>query len=170
MTAQKLREGEEEWREVPGYPGFSASRDGRVRGKRGQVLKGRLDDDGYVRLTHYASGCYRKIGAHKCVLLAWVGPAPSPRHTPAHGDGVRANNALLNLRWATPEEQWADRVRHGNGMVGEAHPQAVITLSQAKSIKAALARGEKKSKVAAAHAVPRSTVYNIAYGHSWGHA
>jgi hypothetical protein len=31
-----------------------------------------------------------------------------------HGDGDRANNRLGNLRWGTPDENVADRVRHGS--------------------------------------------------------
>jgi hypothetical protein len=58
---------------------------------------------------------------HHLVLEAFVGPRPAG-HEAAHGDGDKTNNALANLRWATPKENAADRYRHGTVLFGTRHP------------------------------------------------
>jgi hypothetical protein len=46
------------------------------------------------------------------VLLAFKGHPPTPQHQAAHADGCRQHNDIWNLRWATPQENAADRRRH----------------------------------------------------------
>jgi hypothetical protein len=52
-------------------------------------------------------------------MLAFVGPRPEDREI-AHWNGDRADNRLVNLRYATKSENALDRVRHG--CVGDKHP------------------------------------------------
>jgi hypothetical protein len=46
------------------------------------------------------------------VLLAFIGPPPSPQHQAGHHDGDRENNNVWNLSWLTPAENGKDRRRH----------------------------------------------------------
>lgn len=124
----------EEWHAVPGYEGlYEVSDRGRVRSLdhdlqqrhgrnpafkalrliRGRILRTTPDRRGYVSVMLSADGRTRRDYVHRLVLLAFVGPPPTPEHEGAHWDNVRSNNALGNLRWATHEENAADRVRHG---------------------------------------------------------
>lgn len=51
------------------------------------------------------------VGLHKLILLAFVGPCP-PGMEACHGDDVKTNNRLTNLRWDTRRANVADRYRN----------------------------------------------------------
>lgn len=68
---------------------------------------------GYLSVClRHDDGSRRNRYVHELVLLAFVGPRPTPDHEVLHGDGCRANNWLYNLRWGTVKENAADRERH----------------------------------------------------------
>lgn len=72
----------------------------------------------YVRLN--VEGKPKMFRTHLLVLRVFVGEPPSPRHHGAHGERGRLCNELSNLRWATPEENEADKratKSHRNGRV-----------------------------------------------------
>jgi hypothetical protein len=112
------------WRPIPGYEGrYEASDQGRVRSvnrvvicgrggaqrRRGRILKQYKERDGYLTVP---LGSRNKKSVHRLVLLAHVGPPP-PGHECCHGDGVRSNNRLSNLRWGTRPENMRDKLLHG---------------------------------------------------------
>lgn len=107
----------EEWRDIPGHPGYQASNLGRVR-SRYRVLKPRLawkkgkQQPPRVVASLSVKCVVKKRFVHQIVLEAFVGPRPPGKET-AHWDGDPLNNRLENLRWATPEENFADEVRLG---------------------------------------------------------
>lgn len=123
----------EQWRDIPGFPGYQVSDLGAVRSldreipytsragrrylvkRRGYLLKLKVHKKtGYVGVEIASKDQL----VHRLVLLAFVGPCP-PGHEGAHGDGVRTNNAPSNLRYATRLENAADRHRHGTTLTGE---------------------------------------------------
>jgi hypothetical protein len=79
----------------------------------GHVLNGSLDTHGYRTYRIRGGGKSTSYRAHTLVLLAFVGPKPTPDHQCAHWDGNRLNNHWTNLRWATAAENTADKIRHG---------------------------------------------------------
>lgn len=121
----------EEWRGVPGFPGYEVSDLGRVRSLDRAVtynrvdqysgrtltitkkVRGRILAPGTVASGHQFVVLGRKHGRfiHTLVLLAFVGPAP-PRHECCHWDDDARNNALTNLRWGTRKENVADYLRN----------------------------------------------------------
>ena len=116
----------ERWRSIPGFPGYEASSEGRVRYWRGDsdlpaVVNIGLTSDGYRRA--------RLVGApnslvHRLVAAAFLGSAPADRPLVLHADGDRANNRLANLRYGNAKDNAADRERHGRTVRGEASPCA----------------------------------------------
>ncbi len=70
---------------------------------------------------------------HRLVLLAFVGPCPKGQLC-LHGDRDTANNRLTNIRWGTPVQNAADKVRHNTVLRGEAHPNAILTDEQVSEI------------------------------------
>ena len=84
----------------------------------GKILKGRIGKGGYRIYQVLDDGIRRHFSAHRLVLSAFIGPPPTPHHQCAHWDGDPTNNHYTNLRWATPAENSADRVRHGRHMTG----------------------------------------------------
>jgi hypothetical protein len=120
---------DEVWKAVVGFSDYEVSSQGRVRRSRpdrhGRMsrapLTPALGNHGYhvVSLHKDARQVVRMV--HRIVCEAFHGPAPSPVHQAAHGDGVRTNNLAANLRWATPAENNLDKHRHGTMRTGEAH-------------------------------------------------
>lgn len=121
---------DEQWKPIQGFPHFEVSNLGRVRSwrKRGpwteeradqpRILKA-TDTSGYprVKVSNAQQTVIRRI--HRLVLDAFVGPCP-PGMECAHLNGIPSDNRLENLRWCTPAENYADRIRQGvvPGIVG----------------------------------------------------
>lgn len=122
----------ERWRPVVGFEGlYEVSDMGRVRSLdrtvwrdgpsyrrahqlayRGRQVALQQQKKGYVGLVLWKDGRGRSRRVHQLVLEAFVGPCPEGMEA-LHGTGVRHDNCLINLRWGTPVENAADRVRHG---------------------------------------------------------
>lgn len=98
------------WRDIPGFPGYQASDDGRVRSARG-VLKP-WTSSGYLTVGLRRNGRTVKVNLHRLVLLAHVGEPTGPVDG-CHRDGDRLNNALSNLYWGTRSQNIYDQVAHG---------------------------------------------------------
>lgn len=64
------------------------------------------------------------------------GPRPSPKHQVAHNCGVRICCAPLHLRWATAQENQADRAIHGTHNRGERQGRSKLTAQQVQEIRA----------------------------------
>jgi HNH endonuclease/NUMOD4 motif-containing protein len=121
----------ETWRPIAGRDGYEVSDLGRVRSVDRVVRRpqrGRIVDVHYkgvmLRLNPNSAGYLnvnlgrnRPAHVHSLVLEAFIGPRPAG-YQAAHADGDKLNNAAANLRWATPEENNADKARHGTILRG----------------------------------------------------
>lgn len=120
---------EEEWRPIPGLNGYQASSLGRVR-SLDRYLRLRRSPNGYWVVT--VSGKNRTVNWVVC--SAFHGPPPTESHQSAHWDGDKDNNTPGNLRWATPKENEADKVRHGTNPIGERNGAATLAEKQIEPI------------------------------------
>lgn len=115
-------EQDEEWREVPGYPGIWASSLGRVhrRGRDGLKSAGQRSRPTFgaqvVRNPKsgatYRSCAVRWVGlgslsVSRLVCAAFHGPQPTPEESYVLHDDDPLNNAPKNLRWGTQAENLA---------------------------------------------------------------
>ena len=95
---------EEVWQEIPGYPHYYASDLGHIKGITGKILNRRTGTAGYV--SHDVidvSGRTVCKQAHTLIALAFI---PNPENKPEvnHINGVRNDNRVANLEWATRTE------------------------------------------------------------------
>ena len=153
----------EEWRPIPGFPGYQASNMGRILGPQG-VRKTRVGNRGYHILNVWKRSKSRPIRIHRMVLLAFVGPCPEGLET-RHLDGNRDNNALSNLAYGTKLENGADKKRHGHSLTGEKNKNAKLTEEQVVDILRSIESGRT---LARCYGVNRDTISNIRRGKAWG--
>jgi hypothetical protein len=99
-----------EWRTVPGIDGVEVSSEGWLRKDDGHASwthahQPNTDKDNYRRFSHRGL----RTSVHAVVCTAFHGEKPTPEHTADHINRDRADNRTCNLRWATKEQQRANR-------------------------------------------------------------
>ena len=138
-----------DWRET-GYPGYTVSSDGRVRGPRGRVLSASPTTRGYLRVTVHCGGRIITRTVHVLVCGAYHGPKPSPAHHAAHLDGDQRNNTAANLAWKLPVDNEADKIRHGTyNHHGERNPHSLLRREDVEAIRAVYRQGGTSQEVLA---------------------
>jgi hypothetical protein len=118
--------GIEEWRPVPGFPGYEVSTEGRIRsylrlstpGGEPRLLKQQLASNGYLSVILAGPGNYRskkKFVVHRIVLSAFD-RAPKDGEEADHLNGDRSDNRLGNLQWVTRRENHLRRTKRAGKM------------------------------------------------------
>ncbi len=167
----------EVWRDVPGWEGlYQVSDQGRVRSldraaRRGRVLKPCRRG---FRLAYHAVSLYRAgkrtiAYVHITAALAFLGPQPTPQHEVAHGNGDPTNNRLINLRWATPAENAADKVLHGTVVRGEGSASSRLTVWDVCVAHSMADAGEDARAIAETLGMSRTNAHRIITGRAWAH-
>lgn len=104
-------------REVPGFPNYCVTKDGRVWSKPRMRTKGGwisfwIDKDGYTNVVLYQNGNRRIKRTHHLILETYVGPRPV-NAVGRHINGNPQSNWPGNLQWGTPKQNTQDSIRHG---------------------------------------------------------
>ena len=111
--------GIEEWRDVPGFPGYQASSLGRVRSnkrtpnKQGwKLLKTPPCQDGYLQCPlRGPDGKTYNSRVHRIVALTFLGLRP-PGHVAHHKDENPAHNWWTNLEYKLRGKHTIDHLSH----------------------------------------------------------
>lgn len=72
---------------------------------------------------------------HRVVCTEVHGDPPTPEHETAHSCGVRPCCNWRHIRWATHEENIADKQGHGTQTRGDDHPPAKLTAEKVLRIR-----------------------------------
>lgn len=182
MRRTEVWENGERWNEIPGYGGrYLVSNRGRVRTRNFTSPRGRMFRRGFLkqhwsnpgtggrlRVSLFDGGQFKAISVHRLVLLAFRGPCPAGMEG-CHNDGNPANNHLFNLRWDTPESNWADRKAHGRDCIGTKNGNAVLSESDVLEIRKLQLHGLTPQEISVifANRCSRSTVYGVATGKTY---
>jgi hypothetical protein len=149
---------EEIWKPIPGYEGYEASSNGRIR--RILVLSLGRERNGYMRVQLGSRG--PKISVHRAVLLAFMGADPVRRNG-NHKNGVRDDNRLDNLEWMTTSENTLHKLH----VLKRRHPRAKLTQADVDSIRLKIQSGTKRLNLALRYNVSLSTIHAIASCQNW---
>lgn len=106
----------EEWRLIPGVPGYQVSSYGSVYSNKTQ-RELRTSGLRYPQVTLHRDGERITRTVHSLVAEAFIGPRPAGREV-RHLDGNERNPRLDNLAYGTPSENAQDRLRHGTDQNG----------------------------------------------------
>lgn len=124
-----------EWRDVPGFPGYSVNDVGEILGRSGRVLTLQTQKSGhrYVQIRLSGADRPRKLWAHRAVLLAFRGE-PLPGQESRHLNDAPSDNRLGNLVWGTHTDNAADRRRNGGYQRDHWSATAVLSNDQVAEI------------------------------------
>ncbi len=106
------------WRKSPIFPEYyMVSDDGKVLSIRNsKVLTPATDKCGYYYYVLCVAGDRRTVKAHRLVAKAFI-PNPQGKPTVNHKNGIRTDNRVVNLEWATNKEQTNDPLTYQHLMV-----------------------------------------------------
>ena len=117
-------------------------------------------NNGYHYITLCGGGKMKRMSVHSIVLETFVGPRPKGFYG-CHNNGDKSDNRLVNLRWDSPKENQADRVRHGNGQHGEKNGSAKLTDAQVQEIRLLRKQGKTYQWIADKIGSTRANVHVI---------
>ncbi len=154
-------------RPVADYPGYYVTTTGQVLGKRSDTRAGLAEDVGtfgHRRVTMHRDGCRPsgdRLLVHRLVLAAFVRPART-REQACHRNGDPSDNRLSNLYWGSPEDNWSDRLKHGDG-----RSYAKLDEGQVAEIRRRSSEGQSAYAIAKDYPVSDTQVRNICRGDQW---
>lgn len=170
-----------EVRHVFGFTGYAIGTNGKVFGCRKAGPGGYFYPSwrpltphlqGNPRTVKYPSVVLSRNGSvfnrsvHILLLTTFIGPCPEGMEA-CHNDGNSHNSTLSNLRWGTPESNWADRRRHGRSSAGEGNGQAKVSHAAVEEIRRLAIMGTPRREIRERFFLSKAQVRRIITYESW---
>ena len=163
---------EEHFNQIKGYNNYLISDLGRVFSfYTKKVLKPRKDKDGYFLVDLCKNGIRKHHKIHRLVALAFI-PNPENKRTINHIDGVKTNNFVDNLEWATNKENTQHALNNGllKPNKGSKHGQAKLSEKEVLEIRSLHKTGDYYQKdLGKIFGVDRSLIGYIVRRKRWKH-
>ena len=157
----------EQWRPVVGYEGlYEVSDQGKVRNcKTGKILSNKPNKNiGYVVYSLFKNKKGKMHYGHCLVLEAFVGLRPKGDYQACHGNGIRNDNRVVNLRWDTRASNYEDARKHQTNSRGSRHGQAKLTEADVILIRQ---DDRLRKHIAKEYKVSITTITHIKLGTTW---
>lgn len=84
---------------------------GRIDNRNGREIRPATDKNGYKRVTFSHKGERHSYPVHRLVAMAYI-PNPEDKPTVNHRNGIKDDNRVENLEWATQKEQKRHSIMH----------------------------------------------------------
>lgn len=173
---------QEIWRDINGYEGlYQVSNLGRVKTVKPRYTKivflSPTMDKGYCYLWLYKNKIGKRFSVHRLVALNFI-ENPYEKYTVNHINGIKDDNRVENLEWATLDEQNKHMVKTGLILKrsGENHCKHKLRESDVIFIKNFIKKNRfrprkwgKLKRMSEKFNVSLSTIERISYGISWKH-
>lgn len=174
-----------EARPCPSFPGYLATKDGRVFTQRRRYGKGRgngggvlidptfvkalaapIGHGGYPTVSVSLGGKQRPMPVHRLVLDAWDRPR-LPNEEACHKNGVPGCNHISNLYWGTSLDNARDRTKHGHTLCGSNHPRAKLDEGDVRALRIHHCNGSTIAELARQFRVSESAARDAITGRRW---
>lgn len=118
------------WKLIPGFEPYEVNEIGIIRnGETKNTYSRYLTKDGYLFSVVKVNKANKTLRINRAVALAYI-PNPGNKKHVNHKDGVKINNAISNLEWATPSENEKHSyktlgktpISHWKGKIDEMNP------------------------------------------------
>lgn len=165
-------------RPIPGYPDYAVDPWGAVWSRKSQkaarvgvwcVLRTARSTGGYPSVVlHNATG-RKSFQTHVLVASCFLGPRPPGTYV-THENGDPRDCRPHNLRYKTPKENQADRVRHNTHSRGARNGNATLNPEIVQTIRRLFAsRSRTKTSIAGELGIGLNSVKDVLSGKSWRH-
>ena len=157
---------EEIWKDVVGFEAhYEISDAGNVRRKHtGRVLKSGTHRDGYKMVNLCVKGKFSSCKVHRLVATAFI-ENPKKKEQVNHINGIKSDNRMGNLEWATRSENTIHA--HKTGLIKHAHISK-ISEAAARDIKFNCVKGVNTRKYyAEKYGISIANVGYIVTGARW---
>jgi hypothetical protein len=157
----------EQWKPVVELPHYQVSTLGRVRNRKGHILKGQILPGGYHVVFLYESRqCYPRY-VHRLVVEAFLGPIPNDKEVD-HCSHEHAKNHLSNLIVVSKHENRLRETAAGIRVYsGDGNPSRILSEKDIPVIRQRYKNGEKQVTIAKDYGVASCTISNILRGRNW---
>lgn len=94
------------WKDIPNFEGYyQASNDGEIKNViKNKLLKFYKNPNGYLQVRLSKNGIAKTYRVNRLIALTYI-DNPFNKETVNHINGIKIDNRVINLEWATRKEQ-----------------------------------------------------------------
>ena len=98
----------EQWKQIEDYEHYEVSTEGRVKNKKGEILKARKNEHGYLYVSLWKNNKGKNFRVNRLVAIAFI-PNPNNYTDVNHINEDKTDNRVENLEWLPHGEN----IKHG---------------------------------------------------------
>lgn len=156
-------------KQVPDFPGYKLSRDGRVWSEKSGRFIHPVKRGSYLQVDLCKNNRIFPRLLHRIMLFTYVGPCPKGMEC-RHLNGNPLDNRIDNLKWGTRIENARDCNKHGHRCFGMKSPLAKLSDDEVKAIRESYIPGLVTLKeLGDTYGMGISQIHRIVHKQAWTH-